>query len=188
MLVKYLWATLAGKRLRFFKLKQEQWMKQSGWAVRKRTGSSSLNCRVASKLYALCFFSYSPPRPYLSLSAELHSEPLCSISPSILVPTTPGNRSSASTEYCLLLPSRLRSRATDVSNNEKFNAEYETSAFRDNECILFGRVTQLPDSDAVSLNTFFTVAEKVVFLPSPRVTLAERIIGCPSAAILASRW
>lgn len=74
-----------------------------------------------------------------------------------------------------------------MSNNEKFNAEYETSAFRDNECILFGRVTQLPDSDAVSLNTFFTVAEKVVFLPSPRVTLAERIIGCPSAAILASR-
>lgn len=54
-----------------------------------------------------------PPTPYLSLSAELHSEPLCSISPSILVPITPGRRSSASTAYCLLLPSRLRSKTTD---------------------------------------------------------------------------
>lgn len=56
--------------------------------------------------------SLSPPTPYLSLSAELHSEPFCSISPSILEPITPGNSSSASAEYCLLLPSRLRSRAT----------------------------------------------------------------------------
>lgn len=48
-------------------------------------------------------------------------------------------------------------------------------------------ISCIPDSDAVSLNTFFTVAEKLVFLPSPRVTLAERIMGSPSAAILASR-
>lgn len=51
----------------------------------------------------------------------------------------------------------------------------------------FYLVVSVPDNDAVSLNTFFTVAEKVVFLPSPRVTLAERIMGCPSVAILASR-
>lgn len=61
-----------------------------------------------------CFFphkcAHTPPRPYLSLSAEFHTEPLCSISPSILVPSIPGNRSSVSTEYCLSLPSRLRSR------------------------------------------------------------------------------
>lgn len=55
-----------------------------------------------------------PPTPYLSLSAELHSEPLCSIRPSILVPITPGRRSSTSTAYCLLLPSRLRSNTTDI--------------------------------------------------------------------------
>lgn len=61
------------------------------------------------------FFSPSPPRPYLSLTEELHSGPLFSISPSILVPTTLGNRSSASTEYCRLLPSRLCSRATEYS-------------------------------------------------------------------------
>ena len=47
---------------------------------------------------------------------------------------------------------------------------------------------RIPDSDAVSLSTFFNVAERLVFLPSPRVTLAERIMGRPSAAILASRW
>lgn len=46
----------------------------------------------------------------------------------------------------------------------------------------------VPESDAVSLNTFFTDTEKLVLLPSPRVTLAERMMGCPSEAILASRW
>lgn len=56
-----------------------------------------------------------------------------------------------------------------------------------NAYFFFGRVGWIPDSDAVSLNTFFTVAEKLVFLPSPRVTLAERIMGFPPAAILASR-
>lgn len=71
---------------------------------------------------------------------------------------------------------------------ESWNAEYKTSASRENECMLFGCVCLIPDSDAVSLNTFFTVAEKLVFLPSPRETLAEKIMGCPSAANLASRW
>ncbi|TNN69893.1 hypothetical protein EYF80_019961 [Liparis tanakae] len=56
-------------------------------------------------------------RPYLSLMEELHSGPLFSTSPSILVPTTLGNRSSASTEYCRLLPSRRCSRATGHSRD-----------------------------------------------------------------------
>ena len=45
----------------------------------------------------------------------------------------------------------------------------------------------IPEKEAVSLNTFFRAADKLVFLPRPRVTLAERIIGRPSGDILASR-
>lgn len=120
---------------------------------------------------------YSPPRPYLSLSAEFHTEPLCSISPSILVPSIPGNSSSVSTEYCLLLPSRLRSRTA---------AWGRFKVFPDKINIFLVCLGWIPDRDAGSLNTFFTVAAKLVFLPRLRVTLAERIMGFSSGAILAS--